>query len=60
MEKLTIRDIARMAGVSTTAVSFVLNGRAGVSEATRQRVQAIINETGFTPNIHTRRLSSSA
>ena len=57
MEKLTIRDIARMAGVSTTAVSFVLNGRAGVSEATRQRVQAIINETGFTPNIHTRRLN---
>lgn len=57
MEKLTIRDIARMAGVSTTAVSFVLNGRGGVSEATRQRVQAIIEETGFTPNIHTRRLN---
>lgn len=57
MEKLTIRDIARMAGVSTTAVSFVLNGRGGVSEATRQKVQQIIRETGFTPNIHTRRLN---
>ena len=57
MEKLTIRDIARMAGVSTTAVSFVLNGRGGVSEATRKRVQQIIQETGFTPNIHTRRLN---
>ena len=57
MEKLTIRDIAKMAGVSTTAVSFVLNGRGGVSDATRQRVQKIIRETGFTPNIHTRRLN---
>ena len=57
MEKLTIRDIARMAGVSTTAVSFVLNGRSGVSEATRQKVQEIIQQTGFTPNIHTRRLN---
>ncbi len=57
MEKLTIRDIARMAGVSTTAVSFVLNNRPGVSEATRQKVQSIIQETGFTPNIHTRRLN---
>lgn len=56
MSKLTIRDIARMAGVSTTAVSFVLNNRGGVSETTRQKVQEIIERTGFTPNVHTRRL----
>lgn len=57
MEKLTIRDIARIAGVSTTAVSFVLNNRSGVSESTRKKVQEIIRQTGFTPNIHTRRLN---
>ena len=57
MAKLTIRDIARMAGVSTTAVSFVLNNRGGVSEATREKVQQIIRSTGFTPNVHTRRLN---
>ena len=57
MAKLTIRDIARMAGVSTTAVSFVLNNRPGVSEATRQKVMDIIHSTGFTPNVHTRRLN---
>ena len=57
MGSLTIRDIARMAGVSTTAVSFVLNNRGGVSEATREKVQAIIRSTGFTPNVHTRRLN---
>ncbi len=56
MPRPTIRDIARMAGVSTTAVSFVLNNRSGVSEATRQKVQEIIRNTGFIPNVHTRRL----
>lgn len=57
MPTLTIRDIARMAGVSTTAVSFVLNNRSGVSDATREKVQEIIRRTGFTPNVHTRRLN---
>lgn len=57
MANFTIRDIARIAGVSTTAVSFVLNDKPGVSEATRQRVQEVIQRTGFTPNAHTRRLN---
>lgn len=57
MSNLTIRDIARMAGVSTTAVSFVLNNRSGVSDATREKVQEIIRRTGFIPNVHTRRLN---
>ena len=42
MSDLTIRDIAKIAGVSTTAVSFVLNNRPGVSDATRQHVQEVI------------------
>ena len=57
MSDLTIRDIAKIAGVSTTAVSFVLNNRPGVSDATRQHVQEVIARTGFTPNVHTRRLN---
>jgi len=57
MANLTIRDIARLAGVSTTAVSFVLNDKPGVSEDTRVRVKEIIASTGFTPNVHTRRLN---
>jgi len=57
MSNLTISDIAKMAGVSTTAVSFVLNDRPGVSDKTREKVRAIIRETGFTPNVHTRRLN---
>lgn len=57
MANLTIKDIARMAGVSTTAVSFVLNNRPGVSDATRKKVQEIIRQTDFIPNVHTRRLN---
>lgn len=57
MANLTIRDIAKMAGVSPTAVSFVINNRSGVSEETRKKVMDIIQRTGFTPNVHTRRLN---
>lgn len=55
MGKVTVRDIAQLAGVSTAAVSFVINGKKGVSEATRQRVQQIIRETGFVPDNNSRR-----
>ena len=57
MSKLTIHDIAKMANVSTATVSFVLNGKAGICDETRRRVQAIIDETGYKPNVHTRRLT---
>jgi len=56
-KNLTIRDIARLAGVSPTTVSFVLNEKKGISEETRSRVRNIIAQTGFTPNEHTRRLN---
>lgn len=57
MSKLTISDIAKMANVSTATVSFVLNGRPGICDETRSRVQAIIDQTGYKPNVHTRRLT---
>lgn len=57
MPTLTIREVAKIAGVSPSAVSFVLNNRVGVSEATRKKVLDIISETQFTPNRSSRRLS---
>ena len=57
MKNLTIKDIARLAGVSPTAVSFVLNNKEGVSDETRDKIKLIIEQTGFTPNVHTRRLN---
>lgn len=57
MDKLTISDIAKLAGVSPATVSLVMNQRKGISDATRERVLSVIEETGFKPNAHTRRLT---
>ena len=54
---LTIHDIARIADVSPTTVSFVMNDKNGISDETRKRVLDVIEKTGFTPNAHTRRLN---
>lgn len=49
--KVTILDIARLAGVSRTTVSRVLNQRPDVDEETRERVLAVIEEQGYAPSI---------
>ncbi len=54
--KLTISDIARMADVSKTTVSFVLNDKPGVSEETRKKVLSVIERTNYTPTLNSRRL----
>jgi LacI family transcriptional regulator len=48
--RVTIRDVAARAGVSANTVSRVLNGKQDVSDVTRARVQAMIDELGFRPN----------
>jgi DNA-binding LacI/PurR family transcriptional regulator len=57
MPKLTIKEIAKMAKVSPTAVSFVLNNRKGVSQETRRKVLQVIESVNFIPNKSSRRLS---
>ena len=56
MAKLTIKEIAKMAGVSPSAVSIVLNNRKGVSEHTRTRVMNIVKKLNYYPNPNSRRL----
>ena len=46
-KKVTIQQIADMAGVSRGTVDRVLNGRSYVSEEVRARVLAAIEETGY-------------
>ncbi|MFE6086143.1 LacI family DNA-binding transcriptional regulator [Streptomyces virginiae] len=53
----TIKDIARQAGVSESAVSFALNGRPGVSQDTRARIRRVAEELGWQPNSAARALS---
>ncbi len=50
MKRPTIKDISRLAGVSPTAVSFALNGRPGISDATRERVLEIARSSGWRPS----------
>lgn len=47
---ITVKEIAKMCGVSPSTVSNILNGRPNVGEETRKRVMAVVEETGYTPN----------
>lgn len=53
---MNIYDIAKKAGVSTATVSRVINGSKSVSVETRQKVSAIMLESGYSPNIFARGL----
>jgi DNA-binding LacI/PurR family transcriptional regulator len=55
---VSIRDVARAAGVSYQTVSRVINGTSYVRESTRQRVEETIAELGFRPNSAARTLAS--
>lgn len=46
----SIREVAKIAGVSPATVSRVMNGTANVDEDKRRRVMEAIEETGFRPN----------
>lgn len=47
----TIADVARIAGVSVSTVSRVLNDKPDVSEKTRQRVRQVIDTLGYKPYV---------
>lgn len=47
---VTIKDVARLAGVSISTVSRVINNSKPVSPEVRRRVMKVIEETGYKPN----------
>lgn len=53
---MTIYDISEKAGVSIATVSRVLNGSSNVREKTKQKVLAVMQECGYTPNAFARGL----
>ena len=57
MAEATIRDVARLAQVSVASVSRVLNRSENVSETTRERIIAAVNELGYVPHAGARSLS---
>jgi DNA-binding LacI/PurR family transcriptional regulator len=56
---MKIRDVAKMAGVSTATVSHVVNNSRFVSDETRRKVLAAIESCGYTPNAHARNLATN-
>ena len=59
MKNYTIRDIARLAGVSVTTVSRVMNDRPDVSRDTQEKVRRVIRECHFVGNANARGLKQT-
>ena len=58
MKKLTIVDIAKMAGVGTTTVSRYFNG-GNLKKETRKRIKEIVDKYNYTPNTFAKALKST-
>lgn len=56
---ITIKDIATIAGVSTSTVSLVMSGKGYVSNKTRQKVQNVIDEYNYRPLRAARQLANN-
>jgi len=54
---VTIRDVARQAGVSPGTVSRAINNSPLVNEETRERILRVVRELNYVPNLAARRLS---
>jgi DNA-binding LacI/PurR family transcriptional regulator len=57
-QKLTMKNVAALSGVSYQTVSRVINDMPDVSERTRKRVQKVMKKVGFRPNMTARQLRS--
>jgi LacI family transcriptional regulator len=56
---VTLREVARRAGVSTATVSRVLNDTAAVKSSTRSRVLKAAKDLKYSPNLHARVLAGA-
>ncbi len=56
-KRITIKDVAQEAGVSTQTVSRVMNNTSYVSSETRQRVEEVVEKLGYHPSTLARSLS---
>ncbi|ROR27413.1 LacI family transcriptional regulator [Mobilisporobacter senegalensis] len=57
-KKITIRDVAKHAGVSVASVSYALNGKDKLSPETKQRIMEAIEELEYEPSLTARCLSN--
>ena len=57
-DKIRIKDIARLANVSTGTVDRVLHNRGEVSAKSREKVEKVLKEINYQPNIYASALAS--
>src|SRR5690348_16355117 len=57
MRPFTSKDVARIAGVSQSTVSYVMSGKRPISESTREKVLAAMAELTYEPNAGARALA---
>ncbi|MFI3256558.1 MAG: LacI family DNA-binding transcriptional regulator, partial [Psittacicella sp.] len=55
-KKVTFKDVAKLAKVSTQTVSRVINNEKSVSDSTRERVTKAIKELNYIPNLYAQNL----
>ncbi|MBQ8520412.1 MAG: LacI family DNA-binding transcriptional regulator [Bacteroides sp.] len=58
-ERIRIKDIAQLAGVSVGTVDRVLHGRTGVAESSRKKVEEILKQLDYQPNMYASALASN-
>lgn len=58
-ERIRIKDIAKLADVSVGTVDRVIHGRSGVSESSRKRVEEILKQLDYQPNMYASALASN-
>lgn len=58
-ERIRIKDIAKLADVSVGTVDRVIHGRTGVSETSRRRVEEILKQLDYQPNMYASALASN-
>ncbi|MFR2485864.1 MAG: LacI family DNA-binding transcriptional regulator [Hungatella sp.] len=60
MKKVSIKDVAKEAGVSITTVSRALNGYMDVSEKTRKHILEVVERLDYAPDLNARSLGGKA
>lgn len=53
---ITVKDVAKKAGVATSTVSRVINDHPSISEETKRKVRKVMEELGYVPNVAARNL----
>ena len=59
-KKVTIKDVAREAGVSIATVSNALNNVNALNSETRERIFEVVRRLDYTPNLNGRNLKAQA